>query len=108
MPTEYDIRQIQLPNGDICKLKTSERIKIIPFSIKTSDWNGAYTISNSDTFITNSTLGIIQLDDSYYNLRADLIIDTNDGNYKLTTALKPWGTISGIILFYKNLEGDSI
>lgn len=73
-----------------------------------SDQDRSYIVLNLDVFVTNSTLGIIQLDDSYYNLQVDLKNNTNNGGYILQTALKPINAIFDIILFYKNLEEDGI
>ena len=82
------------------------------FSLATSDWqlvDGYYTITKSNLSDVASVLEcVINLDESYYNLKSDLIAETGNRSIVFKTEKLPSGVVKGKLYLYKLESGGVI
>ena len=78
--------------------------KLLSFSITTSNWTssaGSYVYTISDSFVTENTAAIVNMNNSYNFLLSNLQVITGSGTVTFSTETIPSDTISGVLVLQK-------
>lgn len=78
--------------------------KLLSFSITTSNWTssaGLYVYTISDSFVTENTAAIVNMNNSYDFLLSNLQVITGSGTVTFSTGTAPSNTISGVLVLLK-------
>lgn len=78
--------------------------KLLSFSITTSNWTssaGSYVYTISDSFVTENTTAIVNMNNSYDFLLSNLQVITGSGTVTFSTETIPSNTISGVLVLQK-------
>lgn len=93
-----------LPTSAAVATLINSKQKLLSFSITTSNWTssaGLYVYAISDSFVTENTAAIVNMNNSYDFLLSNLQVITGSGTVTFSTETVPSNTISGVLVLQK-------
>ena len=94
----------QIATTEFVTTLINSKQKLLSFSITTSNWTstaGLYVYTISDSFVTENTAAIVNMNNSYDFLLSNLQVITGSGTVTFSTGTIPSNTISGVLVLQK-------
>lgn len=94
----------QIATTEFVTTLINSKQKLLSFSITTSNWTssaGLYVYTISDSFVTENTAAIVNMNNSYDFLLSNLQVITGSGTVTFSTGTIPSNTISGVLVLLK-------